>query len=111
MTNIEKFTRNILNELTFTAGSDEFIVHPAIGSKAQLIKGLARIENAEKRIEFIENIIFELIYADNKDVPEDLVKRFVSDNLNVLMDQLMVGFKIVDKKDLEDKKKELAQLQ
>ena len=111
MSEMEKFSRNVLNELVFKVGTDEFVVKPSVGAKANLLKGIAKSgEDSEKRIEFLQNFMIELFHKDNQSVPKETIERFVSDNINVLMDQMMIGFKIIDAKDLEDKKKELSQL-
>lgn len=110
MVEMERFSRHVLNELVFKVGTDEFIVKPVVGAKANLLKGIAKSgEDSEKRIDFIQNFMIELFVKDNSTVPREIIERFVSDNINNLMDQLMIGFKIVDAKDLEDKKKELSQ--
>lgn len=113
-----KLRQHILHELTFVIGDDTFTITPKMGDKAELLSQLAKLEDekdAVRGLQIQQDFISALFIREHKThnthtSPEDelAIKQFVSDNIIELTQQLMVGFKIASKDDLDEKKKQLS---
>jgi len=84
-------------------GQSVIIIKPKIGSKAKFMKIIKTLSNKEDTLplkNFLFDIITETEHIENNKV--DLLKHFIADNIDTFMDQLIIGFRISTKKEMDE---------
>lgn len=106
---MDKFARNVLNELVFKVGSDEFKVKPQMKAKVELMQGLAASKDNSSRLNYLAEFICKLFVENNPDVDKKVIEEFVYSNIGELQEQLMLGFRLINKSELDAQKKQISQ--
>ena len=97
---MERLRKHILNELVFNIDGDEFVVHPLVGDKVRLLEKVGKAPKGE-HIKVFTDYIKELIQRDAEDIDEGIIDGFVDSNLDELIKQLSIGFKLAKPEQFE----------
>lgn len=114
MNTFEKMRKHIVNELSLNVGEDSFILHPIKGDKVELLQLMSSLEkskvkeSSEKINEFLIKLFERELKPENEQDKKDL-ELFVYDNSDLLITQLLVGFKLTTQDALDKAKKQVAQ--
>jgi len=108
----EKLRKHTEYSLAYEIGGEEvFTIQPPIGSKTQLMKIMkdvdkSKTDDLQPMIDFIYNLFDQSNQAVTAD-QKGIVKDFISENIDLLWEQTLIGYRITTKDKIEEAKEEI----
>jgi hypothetical protein len=113
MSNMERMRKQLLNELIFEVQGEEFIIHPIKGDKLRLAQKLSSVseDDTSAVMNMYLSVLLELFVREEERSGETLsdddkqkLELWIDDNINTLVEQLLVKWRIISKESIEEEK-------
>jgi hypothetical protein len=113
MSNMERMRKQLLNELILEVQGEEFIIHPIKGDKLRLAQKLSSVseDDTSAVMNMYLSVLLELFVREEERSGETLsdddkqkLELWIDDNINTLVEQLLVKWRIISKESIEEEK-------
>lgn len=99
---MDRLRRHVFNELVFVIDKEEFVVNPKVGDKIRLLETISKADKGA-HIPVFTNYITELITNASDDADPAVIEAFVDSNIEELIKQLSIGFKLAKAEQFTEK--------
>lgn len=100
---MERLRRHVMNELVFEIDGDQFVIEPKVEDKIRLLEKVSSQKDKGQNITIFAEYLIEKFTEAGEDSDVELVKSFVYSNIETLIKQLSIGFKLAKPEDFEQK--------
>ncbi len=100
---MDRLRRHILNELVFDIDGDQFVITPEVKDKIRILEKLSAEKSKESSLQVFREYLVTKFVESVEDADQQVIEDFVDSNIDILIQQLSIGFKLAKPEQFQTK--------